>query len=71
MAEITSVLDGLRAAGPTASAQFLPLVHDDPRRLTAHKLAHEAPGQTLDTTALTPAATAAALAQDIHPSEPD
>jgi RNA polymerase sigma factor (TIGR02999 family) len=52
MSDVTSVLDGLRAGDPTAAAQLLPLVYDDLRRLAAHKLAHEAPGQTLDATAL-------------------
>jgi RNA polymerase sigma factor (TIGR02999 family) len=35
-----------------AAAQLLPLVYDELRRLAAFRLAHEAPGQTLDTTAL-------------------
>jgi RNA polymerase sigma factor (TIGR02999 family) len=52
MSDVTSVLDGLRAGDPTAAAQLLPLVYDDLRRLAAHKLAREAPGQTLDATAL-------------------
>jgi hypothetical protein len=30
----------------------LPLVHDELRRLAAHRLAHEASGQTLQPTAL-------------------
>jgi RNA polymerase sigma factor (TIGR02999 family) len=34
------------------SDQLLPLVYDELRRLAAHKLAHEKPGQTLDATAL-------------------
>src|SRR5262249_17300138 len=37
---------------PHAAAQLLPLVYDDLRRLAAHRLAHEAPGQTLQPTAL-------------------
>ncbi len=36
---------------PTAS-ELLPLVYDELRRLAAHKLASEAPGQTLQPTAL-------------------
>jgi RNA polymerase sigma factor (TIGR02999 family) len=52
MSDVTSVLDGLRADDPAAAEQLLPLVYDDLRRLAAHKLAHEAPGQTLDATAL-------------------
>src|SRR5437660_11073946 len=37
---------------PNAASQLLPLVYDELRRLAAHKLAHEAPGQTLEPTAL-------------------
>ena len=36
----------------TASAQLLPLVYDDLRRMAGHQLAREAPGQTLDATDL-------------------
>src|SRR5215472_6160027 len=35
-----------------AASELLPLVYDELRRLAANKLAHEAPGQTLQTTAL-------------------
>jgi RNA polymerase sigma factor (TIGR02999 family) len=52
MGDLTSVLDALRAGEPDAAAQLLPLVYDDLRRLAAHHLAHEAPGQTLEPTAL-------------------
>ena len=37
---------------PDTAAELLPLVYDDLRRLAAHRLAHEAPGQTLQPTAL-------------------
>ncbi|WP_225919630.1 sigma-70 family RNA polymerase sigma factor [Actomonas aquatica] len=36
----------------SAAEQLLPLVYDELRRLAAHKMAHEAPGQTLQPTAL-------------------
>jgi len=39
-------------SAPAASSDLLPLVYDELRKLAAHKLAHEAPGQTLQTTAL-------------------
>jgi RNA polymerase sigma factor (TIGR02999 family) len=42
---------GRNHAGKAAS-DLLPLVYDELRRLAANKLAHEAPGQTLQTTAL-------------------
>jgi RNA polymerase sigma factor (TIGR02999 family) len=35
-----------------AASDLLPLVYDELRRVAAHKLANEAPGQTLQTTAL-------------------
>jgi RNA polymerase sigma factor (TIGR02999 family) len=34
------------------ASELLPLVYDELRRLAAHKLSHEAPGQTLEPTAL-------------------
>src|SRR5262249_38704846 len=44
--------DALAPDDPATAAQLLPLVYNDLRRLAAHRLAHEAPGQTLDLTAL-------------------
>ena len=38
--------------GEASAEQLLPLVYDELRRLAAAKLAHEAPGQTLQPTAL-------------------
>jgi RNA polymerase sigma factor (TIGR02999 family) len=38
--------------GSKAASELLPLVYDELRRLAAHKLANEAPGQTLQPTAL-------------------
>src|SRR5439155_10767854 len=37
---------------PRAAEQLLPLVYDELRRLAAHKIGREAPGQTLQATAL-------------------
>src|SRR5262249_51398052 len=37
---------------PQTPEQLLPLVYDELRKLAAQKLSHEAPGQTLDATAL-------------------
>ena len=37
---------------PEAASQLLPLVYHELRKLAAHKLAHEKPGQTLEPTAL-------------------
>ena len=52
MNEITRVLNAIEQGEPGAAAQLLPLVYDQLRRLAAHKLAQEKPGQTLDATAL-------------------
>ncbi len=51
MGDVVALLDAL-PPGDTAAAQLLPLVYNDLRRLAGHHLAHEAPGQTLDATAL-------------------
>src|SRR5262249_11667914 len=48
----TSLLLEAAQADPHSAEQLLPLVYDELRRLAAHRLAHEAPGQTLDATAL-------------------
>jgi RNA polymerase sigma factor (TIGR02999 family) len=52
MNEITRVLNAIEQGEPGAAGQLLPLVYDQLRRLAAHKLAQEKPGQTLDATAL-------------------
>jgi RNA polymerase sigma factor (TIGR02999 family) len=52
MTEATRILNAMDAGDPTAAAQLLPLVYDELRRLATQKLSHEAPGQTLDPTAL-------------------
>jgi RNA polymerase sigma factor (TIGR02999 family) len=39
-------------AQPQSPSELLPLVYEELRKLAAHKLAHEAPGQTLQPTAL-------------------
>jgi RNA polymerase sigma factor (TIGR02999 family) len=52
MDEVKVLLDALAPGEQATSAQLLPAVYNDLRRLAAAKLAHEAPGQTLDPTAL-------------------
>jgi RNA polymerase sigma factor (TIGR02999 family) len=52
MADISVFLDALQSGDPEATAQLLPLVYDELRRLAAHQLAQEPPGQTLQPTAL-------------------
>jgi RNA polymerase sigma factor (TIGR02999 family) len=52
MSQATQLLSAIEQGDPQAAAQLLPLVYDELRRLAAHKLAQEGPGQTLDATAL-------------------
>jgi RNA polymerase sigma factor (TIGR02999 family) len=52
MSDFTKILNDIEQGDPQAAGQLLPLVYDELRRLAAQKLAHEAPGQTLQATAL-------------------
>ena len=52
MSEATRILSAIEAGDPHAAQQLLPLVYDELRRLAAARLRREAPGQTLDATAL-------------------
>src|SRR4051794_31065992 len=52
MSEVSRILSALEQGDPHAAAQLLPLVYEELRKLAAQKLAHEAPGQTLQATAL-------------------
>jgi RNA polymerase sigma factor (TIGR02999 family) len=52
MSDITRILIAIEQGDRNASAQLLPLVYDELRRLAAHQLAHEKPGQTLEATGL-------------------
>lgn len=52
MNDVTQILSAIEQGDPDAAEQLLPLVYDELRRLAAHKLAQEQPGQTLQATAL-------------------
>jgi RNA polymerase sigma factor (TIGR02999 family) len=52
MSEVTRILSAIDAGDPHAAAQLLPLVYDELRKLAAGHMANEAPGHTLDATAL-------------------
>jgi RNA polymerase sigma factor (TIGR02999 family) len=52
MPDVTQILNAIEQGDPHAAEQLLPLVYDELRRLAAHKLAREDPGQTLEATAL-------------------
>ncbi len=52
MNDVTGVLSAIEQGDHRAAEQLLPLVYAELRRLAAQKLAREAPGQTLQATAL-------------------
>src|ERR1700740_2610969 len=52
MTEVARILSAIEKGDPQAAEPLLPLVYDELRKLAAHKLAHEKPGQTLEATAL-------------------
>jgi RNA polymerase sigma factor (TIGR02999 family) len=52
MTEVTRILSAIDAGDAQAAEQLLPLVYDELRKLAAHKMRQEAPGQTLEATAL-------------------
>jgi RNA polymerase sigma factor (TIGR02999 family) len=52
MSDVTRILSAIEQGDPHAAGQLLPLVYEELRKLAAQKLAHEAPGQTLQATAL-------------------
>ncbi len=52
MSDVTRILSAIEQGDPKAADQLFPLVYSELRRLAACKLAHEAPGQTLQATAL-------------------
>lgn len=52
MSEVTQILEAIEQGRSQASADLLPLVYDELRRLAAWHLSNEKPGQTLQATAL-------------------
>ena len=52
MPDVTQLLQAASTGDPLASAELLPLVYDELRKLAAARMAAEAPGQTLQATAL-------------------
>ena len=52
VSDVTRILDRAQQDDSAAADPLLPLVYDELRKLAAHKLACEAPGQTLPPTAL-------------------
>ena len=50
--DVTGILQAIEGGDPHAAEQLLPLVYEELRKLAAQRLAREAPGQTLEATAL-------------------
>jgi RNA polymerase sigma factor (TIGR02999 family) len=67
MTQVTHVLSAIEQGDSHAAEQLLPLVYDQLRKLAAHKLNQEAPGQTLQATALVHEAYLRLVGQDKAP----
>src|SRR6202158_1736164 len=52
MSDVTRLIEAAAAGNRKAAADLLPLIYDELRQLAAAKMAAEAPGHTLDATAL-------------------
>ena len=52
MSDVTRILNAIEGGDVKATDELLPLVYEELRFLAAQKLSHEAPGQTLQATAL-------------------
>ena len=52
MTDITRILNAIDSGDPKGSAELLPFVYEELRKLAAVRLASEKPGQTLDPTGL-------------------
>jgi RNA polymerase sigma factor (TIGR02999 family) len=52
MADVTQILSAIEQGDAHAAEHLLPLVYGELRKLAAHKMAKESPGQTLEPTAL-------------------
>ncbi len=52
MTDVTRILNAIERGDAKATDELLPLVYEELRVLAAQKLSHEAPGQTLQATAL-------------------
>jgi len=52
MSDVTRILSAIERGDANAAKELLPLVYEELRRLATQKMAQEAPGQTLQATAL-------------------
>ena len=71
MSDVTRILSAIEEGDPQASAQLLPLVYEEMRRLAAQKMARESPGQTLQATALVHEAYLRLVGEGAAPSDQD
>ena len=52
VSQVTLILNAIQRGDSKAADELLPLIYEELRRLATHKMAREAPGQTLQPTAL-------------------
>jgi len=52
MSDVTLILTAIEQGDARAAERLLPLVYEELRRIAAHKMSQESPGQTLQATAL-------------------
>jgi RNA polymerase sigma factor (TIGR02999 family) len=52
VSDVTHILTAIEQGDPNAAGKLLPLVYEELRKLAAHKMAGQAPGHTLQPTAL-------------------
>ena len=52
MSQVTQLLEAIQQGQSRATEELLPLIYQELRRLAAHRMANEAPGHTLQPTAL-------------------
>ena len=52
MSDVTQILNAIERGDAHAAGELLPLVYEELRKLAAHKMSNEQPGQTLQPTAL-------------------
>src|SRR5437667_10092675 len=67
MSDVTRILNAIGGGDSKAAQDLLPLVYEELRKLAANKMANEAPGQTLQPTALVHEAWLR-LGGDAHPA---
>ncbi len=67
MSDVTRILDAIERGQAESAEELLPLVYDELRRIAAYKMSAEAPGHTLQPTALGPEAWLRLVGSDNQP----